>query len=186
MKALNLEGKTFNRLTVLERTKNSRKGESQWVCRCECGTITPVVGWRLKDNITKSCKCLQREYIGKSRRLPPGIAERNRVMKVYIKSAKDRGLPFELSEEDFIHITSLNCTYCGSPPKAFSMDKRSKGAFIGNGIDRVNNSLGYTRENVTTCCSTCNRAKDVMSLSDYKEWLRHSYEYLLLITIREG
>ena len=39
--------------------------------------------------------------------------------------------------------------------------------FLHNGVDRVNNDLGYTIENSVTCCSLCNYMKRGMSLSDF-------------------
>ena len=56
-------GKRFGRLVVLKRLP----GHERWLCRCECGTETIVLGCSLiKKTGTKSCGCLQRERAGKS------------------------------------------------------------------------------------------------------------------------
>jgi hypothetical protein len=60
-KLIDLTGKQFGRLTVLHREGNyiSPGGQAhpQWVCQCECGTTTLVVGQRLRNGRTKSCGC---------------------------------------------------------------------------------------------------------------------------------
>ena len=40
-----------------------------------------------------------------------------------------------------------------------------------NGIDRINNSKGYTIDNCVPCCFMCNYSKNNHSLSDWKAWL---------------
>lgn len=40
------------------------------------------------------------------------------------------------------------------------------GEFV-NGIDRVDNSLGYVADNCVPCCEACNRAKLQMSSTDF-------------------
>ena len=40
-----------------------------------------------------------------------------------------------------------------------------------NGIDRINNSVGYTEKNSVPCCGTCNVAKGQMTLAEFKLWI---------------
>ena len=54
---LQLVGKTFGLLTVLEDAGNDKDGNSQWKCQCECGNITIVRGGNLKNGGTISCGC---------------------------------------------------------------------------------------------------------------------------------
>lgn len=62
---LHLAGRTFHRLTVIERAPNkSYTQNSVWRCRCECGTVCDVVGIKLTAGLTKSCGCWRREEIG--------------------------------------------------------------------------------------------------------------------------
>lgn len=60
-KCLDLVGKKFNRLTVIKRVENDKKGNSQWLCECECGNRIIINGYRLKNEKTRSCGCLQKE-----------------------------------------------------------------------------------------------------------------------------
>lgn len=66
MKAENLLGQKFGRLTVVERAGNkvSSSGFSRpyWKCLCECGNEVVAAASNLKRGNVKSCGCLQNEY----------------------------------------------------------------------------------------------------------------------------
>lgn len=66
----------------------------------------------------------------------------------YIKRANKRNLLFELTFEEFSELVIKECYYCHH-----KVDTEV------NGIDRINNSLGYTLENSVPCCEICNRMK---------------------------
>jgi len=68
-------------------------------------------------------------------------------------------LPFELEKEAFEKLVFSECYYCGAPPKPV------------NGIDRVDNRLGYLSGNVVSCCRRCNRAKDDMTVEEFLGWV---------------
>lgn len=57
---IDLAGKKFNRLTVLQRVEN-RKKTVMWLCKCDCGNETIVDGFSINHGKTKSCGCLQSE-----------------------------------------------------------------------------------------------------------------------------
>lgn len=62
MRAHNIKGKKFGRLTALELTeRRSPSGDAYWKCKCKCGNITEVRKSRLSGGYTKSCGCLARE-----------------------------------------------------------------------------------------------------------------------------
>lgn len=69
----------------------------------------------------------------------------------YKKSSESKGRPFELTQDEFNLFWQKPCTYCGSEIKTI-------------GLDRLDSTLGYTRENVTPCCTDCNMMKRGMSL----------------------
>lgn len=51
-----------------------------------------------------------------------------------------------------------NCYYCGNAPS----NKRTRDTGIATyyqGLDRVDNNLGYTIENIVPCCKYCNSFK---------------------------
>lgn len=57
---IDLTGKKFNRLTVIERVEKRGK-EYYWKCKCECGNEVIVRGASLREGRTKSCGCLKKE-----------------------------------------------------------------------------------------------------------------------------
>lgn len=59
-KFIDLAGKKFNRLTVIERAYVC-KGEIYWHCICDCGKEKFVSGRKLRENKTKSCGCYKYE-----------------------------------------------------------------------------------------------------------------------------
>lgn len=59
-RVLDLAGKQFERLTVLEFSC-VKFGAAHWRCACSCGKVTIVTGGNLKTGHTKSCGCLEDE-----------------------------------------------------------------------------------------------------------------------------
>ena len=71
-------------------------------------------------------------------------------------NAKRRSYCFELSLEQYQSIIEQPCSYCGEHEKRI-------------GVDRMDNTKGYTPENSTPCCTTCNMMKKAMTVSDFLE-----------------
>lgn len=55
-----IAGQRFGRLIAVEYL-----GKSLWLCKCECGNKSSPNGRDLRNGITKSCGCLQRDIVGK-------------------------------------------------------------------------------------------------------------------------
>jgi hypothetical protein len=90
----------------------------------------------------------------------------NSMYYAYKKGAVDRGFTFELTMDEFKGFLHKNCYYCGSEPSNTYQIKNSKTGEVRagipvtyNGIDRIDNTLGYTNSNSITCCEICNRMK---------------------------
>lgn len=69
MKALDLRGKRFNRLVVIERVENTPNGQTAWKCQCDCGNITIVRRGNLISGEVKSCGCLVKENVHHTHRM---------------------------------------------------------------------------------------------------------------------
>lgn len=54
-------GAVIGRWTVLDDFQVSPKGETKWLCRCQCGTRRYVLARSLKYGGSESCGCLARE-----------------------------------------------------------------------------------------------------------------------------
>jgi hypothetical protein len=71
-KNLDMVGKRFGRLTVLERDMSKPSGRgysSYWVCKCDCGKIKTISQSCLSQGKTKSCGCLRSEKVSKKNTL---------------------------------------------------------------------------------------------------------------------
>lgn len=56
---LNLAGKKYGRLTVVEQDGYDHNQQSLWKCKCDCGNEVTLLGHRVKSGNTKSCGCLK-------------------------------------------------------------------------------------------------------------------------------
>ncbi len=170
-------GERYGRLLAVRRVDDippQRGNSTWWLCRCDCGNETTVAGNRLGSGKTSSCGCLTKEprkgYV-------PGQAARNRVRIGYQQAARSRGYAWELTDEEFYRLISLDCFYCGASPATVSRSGPYSGEFVYNGVDRMDNTLGYVLGNVITCCKTCNHAKRDMSFDDFLAWIARLTEY---------
>jgi hypothetical protein len=63
MNLINLTGRRFGRLIVIDRNKKRSNVGAFWNCLCDCGNYSVVVSNHLIKGQTKSCGCLKREII---------------------------------------------------------------------------------------------------------------------------
>jgi hypothetical protein len=61
-KLIDLIGKKFGRLVVLERVENSKNKQTRWLCQCNCKDENEIIvqGGNLKNSNTQSCGCLSK------------------------------------------------------------------------------------------------------------------------------
>jgi len=182
---VDMTGKKYNRLTAIEIDKD--KGSSHglwWKFRCDCGNETTLLGSDVRRNVYKSCGCYNREltkarntilFKGKPKLLH-SLAGVRAVMRGYIRHAKRRNLIWNLSEEDAIALFESDCFYCGVKPSN-SWKGHLVEPFVYNGIDRKDNSKGYTLENVVPCCDVCNHAKAKMNDIEFLSWAERIHAF---------
>jgi hypothetical protein len=156
----NLCGKRFGRLLVTHEYKRVKSGKSfvtKWLCVCDCGNKKWVQSSSLTSATkpTKSCGCLAAENASKANKKEYGYASMNAIYCQYKIRAKRKKISFELSMEDFKRITQQKCFYCGSMVSNTNSPIGCNGAFHYNGIDRIDNNVGYEKDNCVPCCSVC-------------------------------
>lgn len=174
MRIVDLLGKKFSKLKVIEKTeKRDSSGAIIWLCECECGKTSLVSSRSLKEGNTKSCGCLKvdaairiAEKYKRSTK-PIGTAAQNRLYYTYKTSANKRNHVFEITKQEFLFLTKQNCFYCGIAPNQVTKIHNSNGQYIYNGIDRKDNTKGYTLENCVPCCKICNYMKGSLSYDDF-------------------
>ena len=167
----NLSGRRFGKLLVLERDYSIYHKRPYYLCRCDCGNEKIICGVSLtrKRGNTTSCGCM----VGKYNKLKFGEASFNSLFGKYRWGARIRGLGFKLTKNQFRKFTKQNCYYCGDEPSAVSIGTRKNGGYRYNGVDRVDNSKGYTMGNCVSCCGVCNRMKRSMGKD---EFIKHIFK----------
>lgn len=58
-KKIDLTGKRFGRLVVLEQAGKTDRGAYLWLCQCDCGNTTVTKSGNLISGHTKGCGCLR-------------------------------------------------------------------------------------------------------------------------------
>lgn len=151
-------------------------------CRCICGAKRLVALNGLRSGQSKQC----RDCAAKKRKRSPArrwtkLTQRDaalrQVRRTYERTARERKLKFELSDAEFEALLAGNCTYCGAAPSNRHSVMTTAGRpypgeqFGYNGIDRVDNDVGYVTGNCVSCCADCNRAKRKMELPQFVAYI---------------
>lgn len=76
-KHFNHAGSRFGLWTVIERVASDSNWNDKWLCRCDCGTVKPVLGCTLRNGQTTNCGC--RRLVSQESK----AATRKRIAKKY-------------------------------------------------------------------------------------------------------
>lgn len=154
------------KLTAISFSKRENN-KTFWLTKCDCGVLKEMRIDKVVIGRIKSCGCIG---VGTK---PSLESVKKLLFRQYKKGAKHRGYSFNLNYDFFIQIVLNNCFYCGSEPlnKQQSFTKNSNIYFLRNGIDRINNNIGYEVDNCVPCCFICNRAKSNLDYNDFINWI---------------
>jgi hypothetical protein len=166
-KPMNLTGRRFGHWLVLER-RPVPHGNTQYLCRCDCGVEKLVLHGNLRGGISTGCRTCK----GIRTRKRGSHAAVTRAYHNVRNNAARRGLNFRLTREEYVRLASQPCHYCGAEPRAVVKCHWGAGRFICNGIDRVDNREGYVTGNMVACCKRCNLAKRDMTVAEFLRWAR--------------
>lgn len=168
-------GKEYGFLTPIDKVYV--EGRLRYSCRCRCGQITVRAPRSLFLIRTPNCGCYMTQ-IHYTRRLGNGKASSHVIFLNYKANANKRNLEWGLSEEEFVQITTRNCFYCKSVPTNSVRRGNSATPFVYSGVDRKDNTMGYTIDNSVPCCKRCNIAKANMTIVEFTNWIRSVYNNL--------
>jgi|LakMenEpi03Aug12_release.lakeMendotaPanAssembly.Ray.scaffolds.fasta_scaffold246988_2 hypothetical protein len=175
--------KVIDTKTLIEGKYNTKRGWSKVNCKL-CGKDKWMRNNILKRKRTISCGCALKDStkwnIKKEKnmtwQLEKGESAFNNLYYQYARSAENRNLTFELSKKDFRVFTKSLCYYCGREPyRVIKGQGKSSGDYIYNGIDRIENDIGYIMSNVVSCCFDCNSSKRTLSQKDFFEHITRIY-----------
>lgn len=172
--------KTFTKKVGIKRPYNGTFYE----CLCSCGNIfTFRAGRSNKPIACKQCSLSITTNIKKGGKWIdiPNYSVKRRLYMSYKRRAQRKSLEYMLTEEETLDLFQGNCYYCGEPPKEVTSKTDNgntlDGYFKTNGIDRLNNNFGYTKENTVSCCAMCNKAKLTTTADDFLEWVSKVFQY---------
>jgi len=193
---LDLAGQKFDEVLAVEEVspKIHQCGAKaiMWKCLCSCGNVFECSTSRLRGLIPKikSCGCKNFHGYHHNRKGTPAERSYKALHNRYKQTASKRGIEFRLSESDVVSLFEQSCYYCGRKPSTkynvcITISEKPRSAhkewmddawIVYNGIDRIDNSKGYTTNNTVPCCKTCNYAKLEMSLDDFLGWIGTVYK----------
>lgn len=175
-------GSIFGHLTVISKHDTSDKHDNtSYLCRCRCGVEKPIRRSHLQSGSTISCGCVRRK--------DPGHVSFYRLYLTAKVGAKSRNISFDLSSEQYSQLAKGDCSYCGASPKKFNpyvlksgqintrlklkKDTIDRAWIFANGVDRADNSMGYSIKNCVSCCDKCNHSKKNHLSEDF---IAHAYK----------
>lgn len=166
-------GKKFGILTVIEYlglfdTSDSNHKIAMWLCEDNIG---------LKKKMT-TAQLIAGKNIHVNRVYTREIAALIGIYNKYKNHCQKVNREFNVDKKLFLELIQENCYYCGSSPMNTAWDKGRTFSVKYNGLDRVDSSKGYIKENVVTCCSNCNFAKQDFELSEFYVWINKVYANL--------
>ena len=139
-----LQGQTFDRLTVVERGPNGCHGHAQWWCDCICGTRVLLRGSSLYSRNTQSCRCLHQEIMHK-RNTTHGMSHLPEydIWNAMCRRCRDPKNP------GYVNYGGRGITVCDAWYNSLlmfyaDMGPRPPGDYT---LERKNNSLGYDKTN---------------------------------------
>ena len=175
-KIKDLSGNKYGKLTVIERIEEKLDGKStSWLCQCDCGNTRKAIGYLLKRGTTLSCGCT------KAGRRPNLLENREKAILTCIfgstvkKRQKNKKWENLLSFDTFCKLSLSPCYYCGIVGCSSFKDRSTELIVKFNGIDRIDNNIGYTEENSVSCCKYCNTAKLDRTEQEFLNMIKRIY-----------
>lgn len=184
-------GDRYGRLAVLSHAGKDHRNKHLWLCLCDCGNEKVIVADNLSSGKSNSCGCLKREFLARKGNQYGIHTDREKaLLKVQYshlkRRDKNKGFSDTIDFNVFSLLSKSPCGYCGleySKEIEDRLNESKKKKRLSdhilrcNGIDRVDSSKGYTKENSVACCKHCNTAKNTMSEDDFYAWIRRAYEF---------
>lgn len=116
----------------------------------------------------KADPALYSRYLEKMAKYQKAKREPSPRMRLSVtrSNAAIRGREWGMTDEHALKLITSPCHYCGEMKEL-------------NGIDRVDNAIGYLTTNCVPCCKHCNRMKWTMPLDEFIERCRRVANWIV-------
>ena len=171
MQRIDLTGKKFGKITVINFSHTQRRGKTRWIgywnARCDCGNTLLVTSRSLKESkrLEVSCGCV---FINK---LKSNNGDRNpkwrgkgpipgKMFTSLKRGAKDRGIEFDITLDDMLNqliLQNYTCALTGDELKFQTSSDKSKESTAS--LDRIDSTVGYVKGNIQWVLKSINRMK---------------------------
>lgn len=179
-RVVSLLGKRFGYLEPKKYlgVEGNPKIKRLWECFCHnCKKVVAIRTESLVHEGRTNCGCIPQKLGGNA---VPKFPLKESIFRNYIStyknSCKKRDIEWNLSYEEAYILLTSSCHYCNSKPAKNYSSRR--GTIVINGIDRVNSSIGYIKDNCVSCCKYCNFGKNNLSKEDFMNHILSIYDFL--------
>lgn len=115
----------------------------------------------IKENFSKNHPDITKKYL---KDYQVTLKGKYRTMK---GSGLKRNYEVNITLEEFTEIVSNPCAYCGENEKRI-------------GVDRIDNTKGYTIENSNPCCTPCNMMKKTMTVNEFLSHIKKIHTHNII------
>ena len=139
--AIDLTGRRFGRLIVIQREESKTKYRSQnWECKCDCGNKVTVLTGNLRRGFTQSCGCLHKEIM-----TDHGLSH----LPEYVNWERMRDRCYNPSHRSYHRYGGRGITMSEEWRTSFETFYKDMGPrpSPAHSIDREKNDQGYCKEN---------------------------------------
>lgn len=141
---IDLTGKKFGKLTVIQRVEDDKYGNVRWLCRCECGNLVIRHGHVLRRNRASDCGCGKSEFMTKIATTHGG--RKSRLYSIWIDMIRRCE---DLKVKCYYRYGGRGISVCPEwhDFSAFRKWSEENGYSSNLTLDRIDNDNGYCPQN---------------------------------------
>lgn len=144
---IDLTNKKLGDITVIKQNGHNKHGQIVWLCQCSCGHLYSVESTILNRSIIKSCHFCANT--GSKSGQWTGYGEISGSHFAAIKAnAKSRNLEFFITIEEIWNKFLLQDKKCALSGIPLTFNTHNKSTDGNASLDRIDNNIGYTYNNV--------------------------------------